>query len=172
MRIITLSEIRSIIDEKSIIQAVRTSLVDHYKGVIKSPDPLQMTFGQDQNKLSGDCHVKSAYSLLHPYFCIKVATGFYKNSERGLPVNNGLLMLFCAQTGEPVVMFRDQGYLTSIRTAAAGALAAGLAAGHGSKRLGIVGTGHQAELQARWINAYMDIEHIQFLGAQRKNAYT
>jgi len=56
------------------------------------------------------------------------------------------------------------GYLTSARTAAAGALAASLAVSDKPKTLGVIGTGHQAELQARWIASYCDLAGIVIWG--------
>jgi len=155
MRLVTLAEIRPVLEDKaSIIEAVKAGFIAHSQGQINLPAPIHMLFSETDEIISGDCHVKTATSSAYPYFCIKVATGFYNNPQNGLAVNNGLVMLLSSETGHPIALFQDEGHLTSARTAAAGALAAGLAFDDikpRPKRLGIIGTGHQAELQARWI---------------------
>ena len=82
-----------------------------------------MMFGAEHDAIVGDCHIKTASSTTLPFFCVKLATGFYNNPAQGLPVNNGLLMLLSSKTGQPVSLFRDGGHMTSVRTAAAGARA-------------------------------------------------
>lgn len=179
MRIIPLAEIKPILaDTPAILEVIRQSFIDHSGGKITMPDPVQLLFrsaeegfeagfeaGEDINSpLIGDCHIKTASSKALPYFCIKVATGFYKNPSRGLAVNNGLVMLMCAQTGAPLALFQDEGHLTSTRTAAAGALAASLRPYTRAVSLGVIGTGHQAELQARWISTVCSVSEILIWG--------
>ncbi len=165
MRIISKEEILSVIDIDEVIRAVREGFIDKDLGVIVNPAPMQILFQGKENKLYADCHVKAAQRKDGKYFVIKVASGFYQNKQADLPVNNGLSLLFCAQTGQPLALFNDGGYLTSLRTAAAGALSASLAKNHKNKIiLGIIGTGHQARLQAEWINRYLNIEKVLILG--------
>ncbi|MEM7276658.1 MAG: ornithine cyclodeaminase family protein [Pseudomonadota bacterium] len=146
------------------IATVRQSFIDHSEGKLSLPPPVQMLFKDTAADLRGDCHVKCAYSDDYPYFCVKIASGFYRNEAKAKPVNNGLVMLLSALSGEPLALFEDKGYLTSARTAAAGALAVELLAGPEPKVLGIVGTGHQAELQARWANDYTSLSKIVVWG--------
>ncbi len=83
-------------------------------------------------------------------FVIKIAMAFYANAERGLSTNNGMVLVFDKNTGRTVAILQDEGWLTSWRTAAGVALAAQAGAPTGVEALGIMGTGHQASLQARW----------------------
>lgn len=159
MQLVSLSQLKPIIADKSlVINAVRAAFIDHSRGNIEMPPPVQMIFRDTEtsgaDNINGDCHVKTAYSTERPYFCIKVATGFYRNPTINLSVNSGLVMLLSAETGRPLALLQDDGHMTAARTAAAGALAAGLRMKKGKSTLGIVGTGHQAELQARWITHY------------------
>ncbi len=80
-------------------------------------------------------------------FVVKLATGFYDNPSRGLPSGNGFMVLISAQTGELQALLHDGGYLTDMRTAIAGLIAAKLLARRQPARIGIVGTGTQARLQ-------------------------
>ena len=68
--------------------------------------------------------VKTAYLPGFASFAIKVSTGFYGNAELGLSSLNGLMTLFSTRTGLVEALLLDNGYLTDIRTAAAGAVAA------------------------------------------------
>lgn len=113
MQVIGLEEIRPLIDKAAIIEAVREAFILQTCGDIETPASMQMLFGAQMQELSGDCHVKSALSGSFPYFCIKVATGFYGNPVRGLDVNNGLVLLFSAETGAPLALLQEEGSLTS-----------------------------------------------------------
>ncbi len=172
MDTVSLTDILPILDDKpAVIAAVRQGFIAHNRKEITGPDPVALLFGASAEALFGDCHIKTAYGETQPYFCIKVATGFYKNPEKNLPVNNGLTLLFSAETGAPQILFQDQGYLTAARTAAAGALAAALADNTQPHILGIIGTGHQAELQARWISASCNINAITLWGRSLDKAH-
>lgn len=160
MQVIGLEEIRPLLDKAAIIEAIREAFILQARGEIETPAPMQMLFGAQAQELMGDCHVKSALSGSFPYFCIKVATGFYGNPARGLDVNNGLILMFSAETGAPLALLQDEGCLTSARIAAAGALAASLMTGVTPKRLGVIGSGEQAEQQARWIAAHVGVSQI------------
>lgn len=85
MQIVTLDQIRSMISMPEAIEAVRQSFIDISNGLIDQPEPMQILFHDDANELVGDCHTKAARSKDKPYFTIKIATGFYRNPERGLP---------------------------------------------------------------------------------------
>ena len=80
------------------------------------------------------------------------------------------MLLLSAETGEPLALFQDNGHRTSARTAAAGALAAGLLAGNDRYALGIVGTGHQAEFQARWISRHTKVSEVSIWGRSANKA--
>ena len=46
--------------------------------------------------------------------------GFFDNPRLGLPSLNGLMILFSSRTGQVQALLLDNGYLTDVRTAAAG----------------------------------------------------
>ena len=80
-------------------------------------------------------------------FAVKVSPGFFDNPMSGLPSLNGLMVLLCARTGRVRAVFLDNGYLTDLRTAAAGAVAARHLALPNVETAGVIGTGAQARLQ-------------------------
>ena len=95
----------------------------------------------------GEAHLKGAHIHGSPYWAVKAATGFWGNPDRGLPLTNGLFLVFSAETGILSAILFDNGYLTELRTGAAGALAADLLAPAEVEQAAIVGAGGQARYQ-------------------------
>jgi ectoine utilization protein EutC len=95
----------------------------------------------------GEVDVKTAYIPGFEGFAIKVSPGFFDNPKIGLPSLNGLMILFSARTGLVEALLLDNGYLTDVRTAAAGAVAAKHLAPKEVETAGVLGTGVQARLQ-------------------------
>lgn len=95
----------------------------------------------------GEVDVKTAYIPGFDGFAIKVSPGFFDNPKLGIPSLNGLMILFSARTGLVEALLLDNGYLTDVRTAAAGAVAARHLAVEDLETAGVLGTGVQARLQ-------------------------
>ena len=95
----------------------------------------------------GEVDVKTAYIPGFDGFAIKVSPGFFDNPKLGLPSLNGLMILFSAKTGLVEALLLDNGYLTDVRTAAAGAVAAKYLAPSDTETAAVLGTGVQARLQ-------------------------
>ncbi len=165
MKIFSVQAINAVLDKDEVIQAVKQSFIEKEQGFATCPPPMQILFNNDENQLVADCHVKAAQNKNSAFFVIKVASGFYENKHKGLQVNNGMSLLLSSTTGEPVALFQDEGLLTSIRTAAAGAISAALA-NHIDENsvLGVIGTGHQALLQAQWICHLTGISKVVVYG--------
>ncbi|MBI04752.1 MAG: cyclodeaminase [Pelagibacteraceae bacterium] len=101
----------------------------------------------DIEKYHGESDVKAAYIDGLDSYAIKVASGFFNNPELGLPSSNGLMILLDSKTGVLKSVLLDKGYLTDIRTAIAGAIAAKYLSNHDSSSVGIIGAGIQARMQ-------------------------
>lgn len=151
MKIYSIDDIRLRLDKRAVIDTVRDALVRHSRGEVQSPMPGHLLL----KRANGDCHIKYGHMAGSPNFAVKVATGFYDNSKLGLPVNNGLIIVFDAQTGAPVSLFQDEGWLTAWRTAAATALAADILAPRKDVKVGVMGTGLQGQLAVAWIAELM-----------------
>lgn len=156
LRIIDGPTIRTLATPDLVIASVRAGLIAHAGGEIISPPPGHLGFIDPP----GDCHIKFGRSRTEPIFVIKVATGFYNNPARGLPSSNGLMLILSAETGAPLALLNDEGWLTDARTAAAGVLALEGAKSEEQTVLGILGAGVQAELQARWITRHRGFERV------------
>ena len=95
----------------------------------------------------GEVDVKTAYVPGLDRFAIKISPGFFGNPALGLPSTNGLMVVLSARTGLVQAILLDNGYLTDVRTAAAGAVAARHLSREDSATVAVLGAGMQAELQ-------------------------
>jgi ornithine cyclodeaminase len=101
---------------------------------------------------NGELHIKYSHLRGSPTFTVKLATGFYRNPERGLPSGNGCMLVFDASTGALLMLLEDEGWLTELRTGLAGAIAARACGMTNPHRIGIIGTGVQARFQLRCLS--------------------
>jgi ornithine cyclodeaminase len=139
----TRSEIEKVIRPAEAIAVVERAFVAYSRGDAVIPPVGQMEFEEPP----GDCHIKYGYLKCGETFTVKIATGFWKNPEHGLPSSNGVILIFSSKTGELLTILQDEGYLTDIRTAAAGAVAAKYLAPSKVEYIGMIGAGTQARLQ-------------------------
>jgi len=143
IRLLTEDHCRELVDSRSALVAVRDAFIALAEGRATLPAPLEL----DLPDRRGEMHVKGAYLAGSSFFSFKAASGFYDNPKRGLPVSGGLFLVFRADTGFLSNIILDNGYLTDIRTGAAGALAADLLANPEVDTVSIVGAGIQARFQ-------------------------
>ena len=108
----------------------------------------------------GEFHVKTALIDGVPHVAVKIASGFYDNPARGLPSGSGLMAAFDAATGLPVALLLDNGFLTDIRTGAAGAVAAEVLAPREFTTVGLIGSGLQARHQVRCLRSVRAFSRI------------
>jgi ornithine cyclodeaminase len=108
----------------------------------------------------GEFHVKTAWVEGADLVAVKVASGFYDNPARGLPTGSGLMALFDASTGLPLGLLFDNGFLTDIRTGAAGAVAAECLARPDVETVGIIGSGIQARHQLACLREVRNIKRL------------
>src|SRR5919106_2832469 len=106
----------------------------------------------------GEVDVKTAYLPGVPSFAIKISPGFFDNPKLGLPSVNGLMLLLSAWTGLVEAVLLDNGYLTNVRTAAAGAVAANWLARRDARSAGVLGAGVQARVQLEALKLVRKIE--------------
>ena len=125
------------------VETVERAFAALATGEVVMPPILSM----ELEAANGEVDVKTAYIPGFDGFAIKVSPGFFDNPKLGLPSLNGLMMLFSAKTGLVDALFLDNGYLTDVRTAAAGAVAAKHMAPETVETAGVIGTGVQARLQ-------------------------
>lgn len=144
--ILSEKQIKSLVKlDLSLIKVIEKAFIALTKGEVEMPPILSMEI-KDQR---GEVDVKTAYIKNFDGFAIKISPGFFNNPSLGLPSLNGLMILFSSKTGLIKSILLDNGYLTDIRTAAAGAISIKYLSKKNCKILGIVGSGLQARLQAQ-----------------------
>ena len=112
----------------------------------------------------GEVDVKTAYLHGFDSFAIKIAAGFYDNHLLGLPSSSGMMVLVSAETGRPIGVLLDNGYLTEVRTGAAGAIAAQHLAPKQVDTAGVIGSGMQARFQMRALKLVRDFQRLAVYG--------
>jgi len=110
---------------------------------------------------NGEVDVKTAYLPGLERFAIKVSPGFFDNPALGLPSLNGMMMLLSARTGLLDALLLDNGYLTAVRTAAAGAVAARALSRSDSRSVALIGAGEQAALQLQALRLVRPIDSVR-----------
>lgn len=124
------------------------------QGGVEMPPILSMAIPQN----NGEVDVKTAYVPGVESFAIKMSPGFFDNPKIGLPSTSGLMVLFSARTGMVEALLLDNGYLTDVRTAAAGAVVAKHLAPKTAKSACVLGAGTQAKLQLQALCLVRPIE--------------
>lgn len=96
----------------------------------------------------GDVYVKTGMLRGHAIFLVKISPWFAVNREQG-QAQGGFIGVFDSQTGHTLALLNDEHYLSDIRTAAAGALAARMLAPASVQTAAVLGAGVQAFWQAQ-----------------------
>lgn len=164
--IIRLKEILSIVKNIDVVEAMEEGFVQYSNGNTVVPPVAELLFDEPK----GDVHIKYGYIKDDDFYVIKIASGFYGNSKLGIPSSQGMMLLFNQKTGQPIAVLLDEGFLTDIRTAAAGALAAKYFAPKEIKAVGIIGTGIQAKLQLQYLQKNNPCKTVWVWGRNTANA--
>ncbi|MBL8687387.1 MAG: ornithine cyclodeaminase family protein [Alphaproteobacteria bacterium] len=160
MQIIHLAQIKTILRSLDVIPAIEVGFVAYSNGKVVLPSIGEMRF-QDP---PGDVHIKYGYIIDDDHYIVKIASGFYNNPLFNIPSSNGLMLLFSQKTGEPLAILLDEGYLTDIRTAAAGVIVAKYLAPSYVKHIGIIGTGTQARFQLHFLKLVTSCREVMVFG--------
>ena len=120
---------------------------DAFKSLALGKTTMPPILRLDIEKYHGESDVKAAYIEGLDSYAIKVASGFFNNPKLGLPSSSGLMILLDSQTGVLKSVLLDKGYLTDVRTAIAGAIAAKHLSNKEASNAGIIGAGIQAKMQ-------------------------
>jgi len=100
---------------------------------------------------------------------IKLISVFHDNRDNGYPSHQGVVTLFDANNGRPLMIF-DASEVTALRTAAASALATRLLSREDAGSLSIIGSGEQAERHIESILLVRKIRTINIWSRTEKNA--
>ncbi|KAB2882492.1 MAG: ectoine utilization protein EutC [Albidovulum sp.] len=131
---------------------------DAFRALATTPVAMPPILRLDIPEHRGEVDVKTAYVPGIDHFAIKISPGFFGNPEIGLPSTNGMMVVLSAKTGLVQALLLDNGYLTDVRTAAAGAVAARHLSRTDSRSAAILGAGMQAEMQAQALALVRPVE--------------
>lgn len=148
-RIVHLEQIKSAIEGASLIPLIEQGFAAYSRGEAVVPPVGELLFDDPP----GEAHIKYGYIRGGAHYVIKVASGFQRNRELGLPTGLGLMLVFSQKSGVLEAVLLDDGYLTDLRTAVAGAVAAKHLAPKSVHRVGILGAGAQGRLQLLHLGA-------------------
>jgi ornithine cyclodeaminase len=144
MTILTEAELRRIVPlDLDAVACVETA----FRALATLPVAMPPILRLDIPEHRGEVDVKTAYMPGIDAFAIKISPGFFDNPKLGLPSVNGMMVLLSAKTGLVEALLLDNGYLTDVRTAAAGAVVAKHLSRAESSVAAIFGAGVQAKLQ-------------------------
>lgn len=144
--ILTEGDLRSLVPlDLAAVQCVEAA----FEALATKPVAMPPILRLDIPEHRGEVDVKTAYVPGIDHFAIKISPGFFNNPALGLPSTNGMMVVLSARTGLVEALLLDNGYLTDVRTAAAGAVAASHLARKEARVAAILGAGMQAEMQLR-----------------------
>ena len=155
-----LPEIKTILSNFDLIEIIEEGFVAYSQGKVVVPPVGELIFEDPP----GDAHIKYGYIRGDDYFVIKIATGFYENTQLGIATGNGLMLVFSQKTGELVSVLLDEGHLTDVRTAAAGAVAAKHLAPTNVECIGVMGAGIQGRLQLTYLASIIPCRSVMVWG--------
>ncbi len=163
-RIVTRQKIEQAVDVPDLMASIEEGLILSSKGQVKLA-PISM-FGFE--KPLGEVHIKSGHIIGDEHYVIKIASGFPTNTQLGLSSTQGCMLIFSAKTGALETILLDEGYLTDLRTAIAGAICAKHFAPKNITRIGIVGTGLQAAKQLEILRYVTDCRDVIVWGRRQQ----
>lgn len=142
------------------MEAAAQGLTALSEGRVTEPPALRLDI-KDHN---GGMDTQAVYISGVPFFAVRMSSRFPENIKNNMPSLGGLLVLFDAETGQLAAILYDNDYVTQIRAALSGALAARYLARDKVRTVGIVGTGYQARLQLEALRLVRDFDDVLVWG--------
>ncbi len=159
-----LDQIKEALKNIDVTQAVEQGFVAYSEGKVVVPPVGEMIFEDPP----GEAHIKYGFIKNDEYYVIKIASGFYENYKINLPTNAGLMLLFSQKSGQLLSVLFDEGYLTAVRTAAAGAVVAKYLAPKHVDCIGVFGTGSQGRMQIEYLKPILNCMDIMVWGLNQE----
>jgi ornithine cyclodeaminase/alanine dehydrogenase-like protein (mu-crystallin family) len=157
--------VRLVLRYEDLIPAMERALIDFSSGKVRQPvrailpvEPYHGFFGI-MPAVYGD--IMGA----------KLVTLFPNNGDIGLPTHQGIIVLLCATTGEPLAVL-DGRLITEMRTAAVTAVATKLLANPSAKILAILGSGVQARAHWKALRLVRDFSEVRVWSRTPAHAQT
>lgn len=142
-RFITVTELRARVGFEDLVEPMAAAFRATSAG--QAENGLLVMYPAERPE-RGDVYVKTGVVRGRPAYIVKVSPWFATNVERGAP-QGGFLAVCDSATGHTLAVLDEQHYLSDLRTAAAGALAARLLAHREIRTAAVLGAGVQAYWQ-------------------------
>ncbi len=143
----SLAEIKQALAGIDPLPLIEAGFAAYSRGEVVVPPVGELIFDDPP----GDVHIKYGYVKRDGHYVIKIASGFVDNPKLGLPSGDGLMLVFSRRTGVLEAVLLDEGHLTNLRTAVAGAVVAKHLAPVKVTAVGILGAGVQGRMQLEWL---------------------
>lgn len=167
MKILTERDLREIVPlDVKVVECVEHAFHSLATKTVVMPPILRLDIPEQR----GEVDVKLAYIHGLDSFAIKISPGFFDNPKIGLPSTNGMMVLLSSRTGLVQALLLDNGYLTNLRTAAAGAVAAKHLARDDASVAAILGAGVQAKLQLQALTLVRPIREARIWARDLRKA--
>ncbi len=156
----TLDQIKHAVAGMNFSADIEKGFIAYSNGEVVVPPVGELIFEDPP----GDTHIKYGYIKGDDVYVIKIASGFYENVKINLPSSSGLMLVFSQKTGVLQTVLLDEGYLTNVRTAVAGEIAAKYMAPEKVTTIGVFGTGVMARMQVQILKSVTDCKKIVVWG--------
>src|SRR6266436_4382438 len=153
MLILSESEIRELVD----VEMARVAIGDAFRALHRGEATLASVISLPFRNPEGVAHIKAGHLHDDGVWTVKVS-GDFDPGDGGAMRHSGLMLVISAIDGTLVGVLGDNGYLTELRTGAAGAIAADLLAHRDSTTAAIIGAGSQARYQ---LEALLEVRQIE-----------
>jgi ornithine cyclodeaminase/alanine dehydrogenase-like protein (mu-crystallin family) len=164
MLILNEAEIRGLVDAEAARQVVAEAFSALQRGEATLPSVISLPFSDPD----GLAHIKAGYLHSETMWTLKVAADFYPD-DTGTQ-HAGMMLVLSAVDGSVAGLLLDNGFLTELRTGAAGAIAADLLARPDAATAAIVGAGSQAHYQLEALLNVRPIEEVRVASRTRERA--
>jgi ornithine cyclodeaminase/alanine dehydrogenase-like protein (mu-crystallin family) len=161
------AEIRDLVDA----ELARTAIEGAFRALHRGEATLASVISLPFRDPDGVAHIKAGHLHDDGVWTVKVSTDF-DPGDGGPTRHGGLMLVVSATDGTPVGVLGDNGFLTELRTGAAGAVAADLLARRDATTAAIVGAGSQARYQLEALRQVRPIDRVQVASRSRERART
>ena len=163
---ISAKELREHIHFEDLVEPVSTAFQEFSSGLATSEFIKMYPVDPPEN---GDVYVKTGTIKGHSIYIVKISPWFAANIEQNEP-QGGFIAVFDSQTGHTIALLSDEHYLSDIRTAAAGVLAARTLSRQSVQVAGVLGTGVQAYWQSLALAEARSFETLLLWGRNSQKA--
>ncbi|WP_309493392.1 ornithine cyclodeaminase family protein [Candidatus Hecatella orcuttiae] len=149
-------EVESLLTASEALGAVEEAFRAHALGQVLMPSRAAFPLAQGK----GWTGIMPAYMENLQALTVKLVTSFPENPKSGYPTVNALLIYSDPSTGLPLAVM-EAGFLTSLRTGAAGGVAVKYLARRDAGVLGLLGAGEQAWRQLESVRLVRNLKKVK-----------